>query len=85
MSQRETISGLDIDKQLADFVAKEAVVGTDFSAQEFWDACANVLNAHRDTNKALLKKRDDLQEQINQWHIARKGQPHDSAGLSKLS
>ena len=84
MSQRETISGLDIDKQLADFVAKEAVVGTDFSAQEFWDACANVLNAHRDTNKALLKKRDDLQEQINQWHIARKGQPHDSAAYQSF-
>ena len=79
MSQRETISGLEIDKQLADFVANEAVAGTDLSAQEFWDACASVLNAHRDTNKALLKKRDDLQEQINQWHIARKGQPHDSA------
>ncbi len=84
MSQRETILGLDIDKQLADFVAKEAVVGTDFSAQEFWDACANVLNAHRDTNKALLKKRDDLQEQINQWHIARKGQPHDSAAYQSF-
>ena len=78
MSQRETISGLQIDKELADFVAQEATVGTDVSAEAFWAACATVLNAHRDTNKALLAKRDDLQEQINQWHLARKGQPHDA-------
>ena len=79
MSQRETISGLQIDAELADFVAKEAVVGTDVSAEAFWDACATVLNAHRDTNKALLAKRDSLQEQINEWHLSRKGQPHDAA------
>jgi malate synthase len=79
MSQRQTISGLQIDTQLADFVAQEAVLGTDMSASAFWDACASVLNAHRDTNKALLQKREDLQAQINQWHLARKGQPHDAA------
>ena len=79
MSQRETISGLQIDAELADFVAKEAVVGTDVSAEAFWEACATVLNAHRDTNKALLAKRDTLQAQINEWHLARKGQPHDAA------
>ena len=28
-------------------------------------------------NRALLAKRDDLQAQIDAWHIARRGQPHD--------
>ena len=84
MSQRQTISGLQIDTQLANFVAEEAVIGTDMSAGAFWEACANVLNAHRDTNKALLQKRDDLQAQINQWHLARKGEPHDSAAYQEF-
>ena len=79
MSERIELSGLKIDKELADFVANEAVVGTDVSAEQFWAACAIVLNAHRDTNKALLAKRDALQVQIDDWHKARKGQPHDAA------
>ena len=69
---------LQVDKGLADFVANEAVKGTDVSADAFWAACAEVLNAHRDTNKALLAKRDDLQAQIDAWHKARQGEPHDA-------
>ena len=38
-----------------------------------------MLNAHRDTNKALLEKREKLQAQIDDWHKARQGQPHDMA------
>ncbi len=79
MTERVTIAGLQIDKELADFVANEAIQGLSISADAFWQACADVLNAHRDTNKALLKKRDDLQAQIDQWHKAQQGQPHDAA------
>ena len=78
MSERVELAGLQVDKQLADFVANEAVNGTDVTAEQFWAACAEVLNAHRDTNKALLAKRDDLQAQIDDWHKARQGQSHDA-------
>jgi malate synthase len=30
-------------------------------------------------NRALLARRDELQAQIDAWHIARRGQPHDHA------
>ena len=79
MSERITISGLQIDKELADFVANEAVRDTDITAEAFWAACAKVLNAHRDTNKALLAKRESLQAAIDDWHKARQGHPHDAA------
>ncbi len=79
MTERINIAGLQIAKELADFVADEAVKGTDMSPEDFWAASAAVLNAHRATNKALLEKRDVLQAKIDQWHIARKGQPHDGA------
>ena len=79
MTERINIAGLQIAKELADFVADEAVKGTDMRPEAFWAASAAVLNAHRATNKALLEKRDALQAKIDQWHIARKGQPHDAA------
>ena len=71
MTERVSHAGLQIDKQLADFVANEAVQDLDISTEAFWQACANVLNAHRDTNKALLEKREKLQLQIDDWHKAR--------------
>ena len=79
MSARVEISGLQIDRELADFVANEAVTGTDVTAEGFWAAMAEVLNAHRDTNRALLEKRDALQAQIDDWHKARQGQPHEAS------
>ncbi|NCF78393.1 MAG: malate synthase G [Alphaproteobacteria bacterium] len=79
MTERLSIAGLQIDKQLADFVANEAVQGLEISAEAFWAACANVLNAHRDTNKALLAKRETLQAQIDEWHKAHRDTPHDVA------
>ena len=77
MTQRTTLAGLQIDTQLADFIANEAITGTDVTAEAFWAAAADVINAHRDTNKALLAKRDELQAKIDAWHVARQGQPHD--------
>ena len=79
MTQRVSIAGLQIDPQLADFVANEAVQGLEISAEGFWAACADVLNAHRDTNKALLQKRETLQTQIDDWHKAHRDTPHDVA------
>ena len=78
MTARVEFSGLQVDKQLADFVETEAIIGTDVSSAEFWQACAHVLNEHRDTNKALLEKRETLQARIDAWHKARKGQDHDA-------
>ena len=79
MTERVSIAGLQIDKKLADFVANEAVQGLATTAETFWAACATVLNAHRDTNKALLEKRESLQRQIDDWHKAHRDTPHDVA------
>ena len=79
MTERVSHAGLQIDRRLADFVANEAMQDLDMSAEAFWQACANVLNAHRGANKELLEKREKLQAQIDDWHKARQGQPHDMA------
>ena len=78
MTERVTISGLQIDSELVDFVANEAVKGVDVSAEQFWQACASVLTAHKQRNKDLLAKREKLQSQIDAWHKERHGQAHDA-------
>lgn len=77
MSNRVNHSGLQIDSELADFVAKEAVQGTQQTVEEFWAAFATVLAEFKPQNKALLAKREALQSQIDAWHRERVGQPHD--------
>ena len=77
MTQRIEIAGLKIDTQLVNFVAEEAAPGTGIEPNQFWQACANILDKHAQRNRDLLAKREDLQSQIDAWHIAQKGQPHD--------
>ncbi|HTI88257.1 MAG TPA: malate synthase G [Alphaproteobacteria bacterium] len=76
---RVDIEGLKVEKVLADFIADEAVAGTGVSAAEFWHGFAGLIRDLVPKNKALLKKRDELQARIDTWHRDRKGKPHDAA------
>ena len=68
---------LQIARPLADFVEQEATRDISVSAARFWQACAQLLATHRDTNQALLETRADLQAQINAWHKAHRDKKHD--------
>ncbi len=76
---RTTISGLKIATVLYDFVVNEALPGTGLDAGTFWEGFAALLGEFSATNKALMGKRDALQEKIDAWHIVHKGQTHDAA------
>jgi len=79
MTQRITIAGLQVAQVLADLVANEIIPGTGIEADVFWKGFATVVNDLMPKNRALLKKRDDLQARIDTWHRDHKGQPHDAA------
>ena len=79
MTERVTIGGLHIAKPLYDFVSTEAVPGTGIDADSFWSDFARLVADLAPRNRELLAKRDSLQARIDQWHSARKGQPHDAA------
>ncbi|WP_172331719.1 malate synthase G [Mangrovicoccus sp. HB161399] len=72
-------SGLQVDPELASFIETEALPGVGVTAHVFWDALARLVNELGPKNKALLEKRESIQAQIDEWHKARKGQPHDAA------
>ncbi len=68
MTDRIAIEGLRIAPALHDFVNSEALPGTGIDADKFWSGFAVIVHDLAPKNRALLKKRDDMQEQIDQWY-----------------
>ena len=75
MAKTIEMSGLKIDERLYDLVRHEIAPGTGVDADEFWQALGAIVRDLGPKNRALLKKRDDLQSQIDRYHLARKDQP----------
>jgi len=72
-------AGIAIDARLASFLETEVLgpLGRDVST--FWQGFAALLAAFAPRNRALLEKRESLQAQIDAWHVANGGKPHDAA------
>ncbi len=67
---RVEAGGLKVDKELYDFVTKEALPGTGISAAKFWSGLGEIVRDLGPKVAALLQKRDALQEKIDAWHKA---------------
>ena len=72
-------AGLQVAKELADFIEREALQGLAIEAGAFWTGVAGVFARFAPENRRLLAVRDDLQGRIDDWHRQRRGQPHDAA------
>jgi len=79
MRERGEKFGLYVDRALIDFVQDEALPGTGITADKFWRGLADLVQNKSPQNRELLARRQDLQTQIDQWHIAHRAQPHDGA------
>ncbi len=79
MTDRITKHGLRVDALLAAFVEEKALPGTGIEADSFWQGFAELLAEFAPKNRALLAKRESLQEKIDAWHIAHRDGPHDHA------
>jgi malate synthase len=77
MTQRVTKAGLQVDTILADFIDTKALPGTGVSPDTFWAGLADLAVVQGAKNRALLAKRETLQTQIDQWHIAHRNGQHD--------
>lgn len=71
--------GLQIARELYDFINDKAMPGTGVDQEAFWSSFDAIANELGQKNKALLAKRDDLQAKIDAYHTERKGQPHNAA------
>ncbi|MFN3743154.1 MAG: malate synthase G [Hyphomicrobiaceae bacterium] len=70
---------LSVAKVLADFIDQEALPGTGVDGATFWAGLERMIGALAPENRALLAKRDALQAEIDAWHRAHRGEPHDPA------
>ncbi len=78
-SDRITHGGLQVASELDALVTEQIAPGTGVDASGFWTGFETIVNDLGPVNRALLAKRDDLQAQIDSWHLARKGQSLDPA------
>ncbi|MCP5326747.1 MAG: malate synthase G [Oceanospirillaceae bacterium] len=79
MTERVQAGGLQVAKELYDFVNNKAIPGTGIAAEKFWAEFDKVVHDLAPVNKALLAKRDDLQAKIDAFHTARRGQAFNFA------
>ena len=77
MSERVKHGNLQVSHELDSFLQNEVLPGIDVEADSFWSAFEKILQEFGGRNKALLDKRKEIQKQIDEWHISRKGEPHN--------
>ena len=77
MTQRVTVGKLQIASVLHDFVHNEALPGSGLDEVEFWQGVESLLEAFTPRNRELLARREELQRQLDEWHIAHREQATD--------
>jgi malate synthase len=68
MSERVEISGLQISKSIYNLVTKDIIPGTNLSESDFWHSFAKIIEKFSPINKALLVERENMQQEIDNWH-----------------
>lgn len=79
MTQRVQAGRLQVAQCLYDFINQHALPNTGISNDHFWASLDEIIHDLAPRNRALLTKRDELQQQIDQWHKAHRDQPFNSA------
>jgi malate synthase len=79
MTQMQDRAGLRVDSSLAQFIEHDVLAPLGIAATAFWDGFAALLDTFTPRNRALLARRDELQAQIDAWHLARAGKPLDQS------
>ncbi|UWQ15614.1 malate synthase G [Aliiroseovarius sp. M344] len=70
--------GLSVHRELGRFLETRALAKTALKYDAFWKGFAAIIHDLGPKNRALLEKRDAMQRQVDNWHTARAGQPHDA-------
>jgi malate synthase len=78
MSATVAVDHIQVDRVLYDFVAQEAIPGTGIKLEEFWTGLGTLIRALAPHNAVLLRRRDQLQSQIDAWH-----REHPGAGFDR--
>ena len=72
-SNYQKVNNLKIADELLSFVNNDLLKDTNISPKVFWLGFDKAVHELSPKNKSLLKKREDLQKKIDEWHIKNKG------------
>ena len=78
-TERVEAAGLQVARPLYDFVTEKLLPEIDIDAEKFWADTASYFADLTPKNKALLARRDELQEQMDQYYRENPGQPDPAA------
>lgn len=73
MMQRTEVNGLKVASELYNFVNEEVLPGTGVDSDSFWASFADIIHDLAPRNRELLAKRDQIQEQLDEWYRAHQG------------
>ena len=76
-SEKITKGSLQVDLALVSFIENDVLEGLTIRKEDFWKQFEEFLKEYVPLANQFLKSRDDIQSLIDQWHLDRKGQPHD--------
>ena len=68
---------LDVDKAFDQFVNGELTPGTGIDAGGFYAGLESILAELGPRHRELLEARDAIQSRLDEWHVSRRGKPHD--------
>jgi len=77
MTNRQDKYGLQVASELVDFIESSALPGTGVEIDVFWRGFSRLLHELGPENAALLERREELQNEIDKWHIDHRGKAHD--------
>jgi malate synthase len=84
MTKYIQIGGLQVAPSLSDLIENEISPGIDIEPNVFWAALEECVNYLGPKNEALLRKRDELQDMIDNWHQEHGGQTHDHVNYKQF-
>ena len=61
-------NNLKINSSLFEFINKEVLPGIDVDSEKFWNGFEKVVHELAPINKTLIKKREIIQKEIDNWH-----------------
>jgi len=71
-------AGLQVATPLARFVDEQVLPGLGIEPGGWWAGVAAIFARFAPENATLLRTRDDIQSQIDAWHLERQGRPLDA-------
>ena len=70
-------NGLKISSTLFEFINNEVIPGTNVDNENFWDKFSKIVHELSPINKTLIKRREEIQKKIDDWHKSNVGKDLD--------